>query len=393
MIKTLNKIYERIESNIIDDYIKVHYKEKEGKIVRNDKTSLEEKIKEAKNMEKEILLMSQNGLLKKIIKKMSELPGLIGEKDDEDKKILNEIKPILEQIEQQSESGEICKKWNFNEQPINHIWEEYNFGIITDKKIRLNDNIDKIQENINRDPTNSVTLKEEDVNHIIDQIMDKIHDLVLYEKVQDFPKMRKLIKQLLNINYSEEKPAEKLTKEDSENLIKLLDEIENIRTFLLLLNKYRDNYKKIPEKYEYEIMARAFNKIANFTMKYKIEKFESYLIILSDSYYYSENGKHIYIIESIKNHELFKDLTLWEKEMKSKIDSNLKLNKLTMNELEEKEEILVGFFGGNLSGSVSLMKKAGIPEKDIKKTIKKFINKYSEKAQDLIMEMAFIEIN
>lgn len=214
-IKILNIIYERIEFNIIDDYIKENYKEKGEKIVRNDKTSLEEKIKEAKDMEEQIILMFPNGILKQIIKKMSELSGLIGEKDEEEKKILNEIKAILEPIEQQSESGEISKKWNFDKQWIDQFWEEYHFKIITDKLIRLNDNSDKIQEDINRDPTNSITLKEEDVNNIIDQIMNKFHDLFLYEKIQDFPKIRKLVKKLLNINYDEETPAEKITEEDS----------------------------------------------------------------------------------------------------------------------------------------------------------------------------------
>ena len=86
-INNLNKIYEGIASNIIDDYIRVHYKEKGEKIVRNDKTSLEEKINEAKKMEKQIPLLLPNEYLKQIIKKMSELPELIGEKgDDKDKK-------------------------------------------------------------------------------------------------------------------------------------------------------------------------------------------------------------------------------------------------------------------------------------------------------------------
>ena len=59
-INNLNKIYEGIASNIIDDYIRVHYKEKGEKIVRNDKTSLEEKINEAKKMEKQIPLLLPN---------------------------------------------------------------------------------------------------------------------------------------------------------------------------------------------------------------------------------------------------------------------------------------------------------------------------------------------
>ena len=132
--------------------------------------------------------MLPNEYLKQIIKKMSELSELIGEKgDDEEKIILNEIKEEINSIMKDSESGEILKKWNFDDQQINinKIWKEYYFGVITSKKIHLNDNTDENEENKKRDTTNSVTLKEGDVDIILDQIMDKIHDLALYKKVED----------------------------------------------------------------------------------------------------------------------------------------------------------------------------------------------------------------
>ena len=139
-------------------------------------------------MEKQIPLLLPNEYLKQIIKKMSELSELIGEKgDDEEKIILNEIKEEINSIMKDSESGEISKKWNFDDQQIkiNKIWKEYYFEVITSKKIHLNDNTDVNEENKKRDTTNSVTLKEGDVDIILDQIMDKIHDLALYKKVED----------------------------------------------------------------------------------------------------------------------------------------------------------------------------------------------------------------
>ena len=105
----LNKIYERIESKIIDDYIKEHYEEEGKKINRNNEIKLDEEIAKAEEMEKEIPLNFPNELLKQIIKKQSEFLELIGEKDDEEKKILNEIKEEINSITKDSESGEISK--------------------------------------------------------------------------------------------------------------------------------------------------------------------------------------------------------------------------------------------------------------------------------------------
>ena len=60
--------------------------------MRNDKTSLEEKINEAKKMEKQIPLLLPNEYLKQIIKKMSELPELIGEKGDDEDSFIESFK-------------------------------------------------------------------------------------------------------------------------------------------------------------------------------------------------------------------------------------------------------------------------------------------------------------
>ena len=392
-INNLNKIYEGIASNIIDDYIRVHYKEKGEKIVRNDKTSLEEKINEAKKMEKQIPLLLPNEYLKQIIKKMSELPELIGEKgDDKDKKILNEIKEEINSIMKDSESGEISKKWNFDDQQIkiNKIWKEYYFEVITSKKIHLNDNTDVNEENKKRDTTNSVTLKEGDVDIILDQIMDKIHDLALYKKIEDAPKMRKLINKLLNINDNKEKPAEQITKEESEDLIKYLDKKENIRFFLYVLNKLRSS-DKIPHKNEFEIIVSTFKKIADFFINCKDENSEDRFMMMAQTYCYLENDKKIYILGRIKEHELFKDMTLWEKDFKSKIDAPLK--NLNIHDIEKEEQSLVEFFGMCLIQPATLMKEVGISEKDIKNLIKKFINKYPENTQASILTFIITSIN
>ena len=163
-------------------------------------------------MEKLIPSHFPNELLKQIIKKISELTELIGEKDDEEKNILNEIKAILEPIEQQLESGEFYEKWNFNEPKFTELDTGYFFNVINTKKILLDDSK---KEEKDREKLKEITifLKEEDADNIIDQMMDKIHNLPLYERIKETPELRKLINKLLYINDNAKGiPAEPISK-------------------------------------------------------------------------------------------------------------------------------------------------------------------------------------
>ena len=114
-------------------------------------------------------------------------------------------------------------------------------------------------------------------------------------------------------------------------------------------------------------------------------------MMMAQTYCYLENDKKIYILGRIKEHELFKDMTLWEKDFKSKIDAPLK--NLNIHDIEKEEQSVVEFFGGCLIQPATLMKEVGISEKDIKNLIKKFINKYPENTQASILTFIITSIN
>ena len=388
-INNLNKIYEGIASNIIDDYIRVHYKEKGEKIVRNDKTSLEEKINEAKKMEKQIPLLLPNEYLKQIIKKMSELPELIGEKGvNEDKKILNEIKEEINSIMKDSESGEISKKWNFDEPMLKKIDIGYFFKVIHCNIIQLN-NYFELEED-KKDKKNSITLKQEDIDNILEQMMDKIHNLALYEKVKDVQKIRKLINKLLYINDNKEKPAEPISKEETEKLMGLLSNYENIDFCSQHLDNLRGDKDKLNE-YEFNIMGDIFKKIASFAWENRVPDFFQKIIMTSNNYYLEkENKKKFFLYQIIKEDKLFKEIALWEfylhyKFSVAKKKENLDDDKI-QNEvnLSDKNITLLAY---TLYGVFQSAYIFGISEESFKKLINKEINKFPERYKEQIQKI------
>ena len=104
---------------------------------------------------------------------------------------------------------------------IKELDMNYYFKIITSRYILLDDSK---KEEHDREKLKEITifLKEEDADKIIDQMMIIIHDLPLYERIKDAPKIRKLINKLLYNNGNKEKPAEPISKEETEELMKLL---------------------------------------------------------------------------------------------------------------------------------------------------------------------------
>ena len=384
----LNKIYERIEFKIIDDYIKEHYEEEGKKINRNNEIKLDEEIAKAEEMEKEIPLNFPNELLKQIIKKQSEFLELIGEKDDEEKIILNEIKKEIDSIMKDSESGEISKKWNFDEPMLKKIDIGYFFKVIHCNIIQLN-NYFELEED-KKDKKNSITLKQEDIDNILEQMMDKIHNLALYEKVKDVQKIRKLINKLLYINDNKEKPAEPISKEETEKLMGLLSNYENIDFCSQHIENLRGDKDKLNE-YEFNIMGDIFKKIASFAWENRVPDFFQKIIMTSNDYYLEkENKKKFFLYQIIKEDKLFKEIALWEfylhyKFSVAKKKENLDDDKIqNAVNLSDKNITLLAY---TLYGVFQSAYIFGISEESFKKLINKEINKFPERYKEQIQKI------
>ena len=385
----LKKIYEKIESKIIADYIKEHYCKNGEKINSKVDINLEEEIKNAAKLEKEIHLRRfPNELLKEIIKKMSEFIGLIGEKDDEEKIILNEIKKEIDSIMKDSESGEISKKWNFDEPMLKKIDIGYFFNVIHNNIMQLN-NYFELEED-KKDKKNSITLKQEDIDNILEQMMDKIHNLALYEKVKDVQKIRKLINKLLYINDNKEKPAEPISKEETEKLMGLLSNYENIDFCSQHIENLRGDKDKLNE-YEFNIMGDIFKKIATFAWENRVPDFFQKIIMTSNNYYLEkENKKKFFLYQIIKEDKLFKEIALWEfylhyKFSVAKKKENLDDDKIqNAVNLSDKNITLLAY---TLYGVFQSAYIFGISEESFKKLINKEINKFPERYKEQIQKI------
>ena len=382
----LNKIYERIESKIIDDYIKEHYEEEGKKINRNNEIKLDEEIAKAEEMEKEIPLNFPNELLKQIIKKQSEFLVLIGEKDDEEKKILNEIKEEINSIMKDSESGEISKKWNFNDPKLKRLDMGYFFKVIGDKQFLLDDT-KKEEKDRKKKQEYLIILKEEDADNIIDQMMDKIHNLPLYERIKETPELRKLINKLLYINDNAKGiPAEPISKEETERLMDLLGKLENIHFFFQYLNKYRSKTKFPPEN-EFDIMVNIFKNIASFCLKMGYREIFPIFLILSQTYCKTK-GKDNYtsISDIMKEHDLFHDIECWEIYLYDKLFSE-KENKNNAGNVKNGENLSkdeVSMIANNIALVLSEAYSFRISKGSILDLINRAINKFPERYREEI---------
>ena len=382
----INKIYERIESKIIDDYIKEHYKEKGEKINRNNEIKLDEEIAKAEEMEKEIPLNFPNELLKQIIKKQSEFLELIGEKDDEEKKILNEIKEEINSIMKDSESGEISKKWNFNDPKLKRLDMGYFFKVIGDKQFLLDDT-KKEEKDRKKKQEYLIILKEEDADNIIDQMMDKIHNLPLYKRIEETPELRKLINKLLYINDNAKGiPAEPISKEETERLMDLLGKLENINFFFQYLNKYRSRTRFPPEN-EFNIMVNIFKNIASFCLKIGYREIFHLFLILSQTYCKTK-GKDNYtsISDIMKEHDLFHDIECWEIYLNDKLFSE-KENKNNAGNVKNGENLSkddVSMIANNITQVLSEAHSFGISKGSILDLINRAINKFPERYREEI---------
>ena len=287
-----------------------------------------------------------------------------------------------------SESGEISKKWNFDEPMLKKIDIGYFFKVIHCNIIQLN-NYFELEED-KKDKKNSITLKQEDIDNILEQMMDKIHNLALYEKVKDVQKIRKLINKLLYINDNKEKPAEPISKEETEKLMGLLSNYENIDFCSQHIENLRGDKDKLNE-YEFNIMGDIFKKIATFAWENRVPDFFQKIIMTSDNYYLEkENKKKLFLDQIIKEDKLFKEIALWEfylhyKFSVAKKKENLDDDKIqNAVNLSDKNITLLAY---TLYGVFQSAYIFGIPEESFKKLINKEINKFPERYKEQIQKI------
>ena len=149
---------------------------------------------------------------------------------------------------------------------------------------------------------------------------------------------RYIMKIIENINYSDDKKRNELSKEEITDLINLLNVHDNRIIFLQKLSDYRVKGNYILSDKDFIILSQIFNFICD-NMKIKSDlRVAELLIIISQTYYTVNKKGKKYLQSSFKDNELFKQKMFWEDYLTYSINKEIiKMLKVEDNILEDKE--------------------------------------------------------
>ena len=115
-----------------------------------------------------------------------------------------------------------------------------------------------------------------------------------------------------------------ITEQEIKKFEQLLDKHHNRIIFLQNLNGFRSSGNLVIPKKVYEIIGKLFNIILN-TVKRDDDIYSAkHVILLSLTYYTTENDKKIYLQKLLLDNELFKDNKFWEDLLDLEISRELK---------------------------------------------------------------------
>jgi len=189
-------------------------------------------------------------------------------------------------------------------------------------------------------------LNDEDKYNIVEQLYNlnmKMLDKSGYNLDEEKKKVEveKLGKKLLSFNDNDQE-LEQITDSEVEHLIELLNNNEiNMYKFFLLLNNYRTKGNYAINEKTFNILVQIFNITQDLLLEKKNTSLENMIIILSQTFFIKKNENKYYILNDIKNHQIFKNVEFWKNQLKIKIEeqftkSNKDIKKMNLI-LSEKE--------------------------------------------------------
>ena len=353
VVLSLIETYNDIEFKIVDDYIIKKY----NKRIFGEKKEidLDMKLLEVNYLEKTFLEFGESSKnlffkeFQEIQKKTLNSFNII--KDH--MKTLSEI--ILKQnciniYENQNEIDFIgknpqiknedkAKNYNLNTPKENNNMFKLRIKTLEKKYIKIID-IDK-EKNKNYEEQNSeekLILNEEDKYNIVEQLYNlnmKMLDKSGYNLAEEKKKIEveKLAKKLLSINDNKQE-LEQISNSEVEHLIELLNNNE-----INMKGKYELNEKT------FNILVQIFNMTQDFLLEKKDASLENLIIILSQTFFIKKNMNKYYIVNDIKNHQIFKSEGFWKNQLKikieeqlTKINNNIKRMNLNLPEKESQKQ-------------------------------------------------------
>jgi len=361
VVLSLIETYNDIEFKIVDDYIIKKY----NKRIFGEKKEidLDMKLLEVNYLEKTFLEFGESSknlffkefqeiqkktlnsfnIIKDHMKTLSEI--ILKQNCINIYEIQNEIDFIGKNPQIKNEDK--AKNYNLNTPKENNNMFKLRIKTLEKKYIKIID-IDK-EKNKNYEEQNSeekLILNDEDKYNIVEQLYNlnmKMLDKSGYNLAEEKKKIEveKLAKKLLSINDNKQE-LEQISNSEVEHLIELLNNNEiNMHKFFLLLNNYRAKGKYELNEKTFNILVQIFNMTQDILLEKKDASLENLIIILSQTFFIKKNVNKYYIVNDIKNHQIFKSEEFWKNQLKIKIEEQLtKINNNTkrMNlNLSEKE--------------------------------------------------------
>ena len=389
----LNERYRKIEIKSIDKYIEGEYKKR---LTRRNKIISTDEIKFAGKTENQIYLLNKqnkkesnpNAYLKETFKRLKTFSDSIKEVDENK---LNVLKKEINSLYELSVKGDIYEIWNFNA-PM--IQSEYKFNLFHISSIPLNDKLELNEKN-------KFELTK-DKDNILKFIQDrKVEDIVLHLNTMagEMLKSKNLINEILDTNSTQYT----ISKSIVEELMKLLVNYNNIRATLQVINDFRGKNGFQIKKDVFDIVIKIFEKAADYLLKNPDYHLADMLTTTSETYYYltkiGEKEEKHFINDEIKEHKLFKIEAFWEKFMRYRLNNEEKKLKISSEKIKRGElnEDEIKLVYSNILGAIvhfPLKKDTfGVPKESIERIVKKIIEKYPKKVQNLVLEFLSAQLS
>lgn len=365
VVLSLIETYNDIEFKIVDDYIIKKY----NKRIFGEKKEidLDMKLLEVNYLEKTFLEFGESSknlffkefqeiqkktlnsfnIIKDHMKTLSEI--ILKQNCINIYEIQNEIDFIGKNPQIKNEDK--AKNYNLNTPKENNNMFKLRIKTLEKKYIKIID-IDK-EKNKNYEEQNSeekLILNDEDKYNIVEQLYNlnmKMLDKSGYNLAEEKKKIEveKLAKKLLSINDNKQE-LEQISNSEVEHLIELLNNNEiNMHKFFLLLNNYRAKGKYELNEKTFNILVQIFNMTQDFLLEKKDASLENLIIILSQTFFIKKNVNKYYIVNDIKNHQIFKSEEFWKNQLKikieeqlTKINNNIKRMNLNLSEKESQKQ-------------------------------------------------------
>ncbi len=435
ILDSLKNNMKGLENKVVDEYIWEKYQKHASET--NNKT-IDQLVSDIKYLENSLFdyLKEKKG---KIFEKFKESDNKIQIVFNKIKKYYIEycsyLKEIYKNAIKELENLENLINSNIIEEEINketHIYSKsdfepnlkdfnykYKINLLKNNKIPLKNSIfddktEKKQEEENFQFTKTLTFQEKIDDNILKTKLFKdnflfLNDQDIYEIVSklynfnlkffdksnydlDVEKGKLLALDLSNeiFLYNEEKAEikNKFNKKYNEIIDsinkKILNNMKNIEKFYIALNNYRVRGKiKFTEKF-YDLIIYIYKKTQDEILKDNKKdndiKVSNLMLILSQTYYKEIDGKKVYILDTIKTHELFKNMGFWKLIITKKIKNEIQIikNHYQKNGLsdkisqEKKEEII----NTQIIPFLDLMKDCDIEKDKIIEISKQIFDKY-----------------